>query len=623
MIQSKKYTNKKIVIIGLDALTPEILERYKDELPNINKLIHSGYYSKLKIPNPAQSPVVWRSFVTGKNPGNHGLFDFIYRKPDDYLPRLSFTKVFNKSESINLSQFILRYGASLRNDLWENPFWHYTYTRGINSTILWAPTSFPPGKIKGKLICGMGTPDINGTLGSYTLITTDKSATENDNILTVNKNDNKLAFYLQGPRIQKKANTYNTNIAITVFVEGNKSVKISTPHNNFNLKENEWSPWIRLCFKSGSHNKYFGICRFFLIDIEPELKLYISPINIDPLSPVYPISTPKSFAKNLVKKYGYFSTLGMPYDTKAVNDNVLPEKEFLKLAEETFNFRKNIFLSELTDLKSGVIFSYFEVLDIIQHMFWKYIDGTHPSRTLDYNSEFEQIIKHYYKKIDILLNEVMAAIDDDTFLIILSDHGFNSFKRAVHINSWLESEGYLSLTDNAKKCDGLFENVNWEKTKAYSLGFGSIYLNLSGRERYGIVPGDKAFELKQEIKKKLETWIDKNTGDNVISQLYFSEHIFKGKYLDSAPDMYCGFNFGYRASWQTAIGGMGDTLIEDNLKIWSGDHIIDAALIPGVIICNKKIISTDPCITDIAPTILKHFNLPYEDITDGIPLEEE
>jgi predicted AlkP superfamily phosphohydrolase/phosphomutase len=93
----------------------------------------------------------------------------------------------------------------------------------------------------------------------------------------------------------------------------------------------------------------------------------------------------------------------------------------------------------------------------------------------------------------------------------------------------------------------------------------------------------------QELIKKLKQFQDPKTTEMVVNNVYTSEGIFKGPYVNDAPDLFVGFNAGYRVSWKTALGGSSDLLIEDNKRKWSGDHLIDPKLVPGVIFINKKV----------------------------------
>lgn len=298
----------------------------------------------------------------------------------------------------------------------------------------------------------------------------------------------------------------------------------------------------------------------------------------------------------------------MPHDTWALTEDRLNEKAFLEQVDSILNEKRKILNEELKEFKRGVFFFYIDTLDIIQHMFWRYIDPKHPLFVED--SFYRDIIFKYYERIDKILGEILEKLDNNTTLIVLSDHGFNSFRRGVHLNRWLLDNGFLFLKEGIKESKGFFENIDWSETKAYAVGFGGIYINKVGREKYGIVDESEIEELKKAISTKLEEWQDTKSQDKVVKKVYSSEDVFNGTYKKDAPDLFVGFNTGFRASWQTALGGVPLALIEDNNKKWSGEHLIDSSLVPGIIFVNKKINLNNPSLIDLLPTILKIFNIP-------------
>lgn len=285
----------------------------------------------------------------------------------------------------------------------------------------------------------------------------------------------------------------------------------------------------------------------------------------------------------------------------------MDEKAFLEHVDEILKEKEAILNEELKEFKGGLFFFYFDALDAVQHMFWRYLDPQHPLYVK--GSLYQDTIFRYYEKIDRIIGEVLKSIDKDTALIILSDHGFSSFRRAVHLNRWLLENGYLFLNEGVKESKEFFENIDWSKTKAYALGFGGIYLNKIGREYYGTVKESEAQDLKEAIKEGLKQCKDPENNESVVRSVYAQEEVFQGPYINNAPDLFVGFNVGYRASWQTALGGTPDTLLEDNKKEWSGDHLIDPALVPGVVFVNKKADLRTPSIIDITPTILGLFGI--------------
>ncbi|MEW6602664.1 MAG: nucleotide pyrophosphatase, partial [Nitrospirota bacterium] len=182
---------------------------------------------------------------------------------------------------------------------------------------------------------------------------------------------------------------------------------------------------------------------------------------------------------------------------------------------------------------------------------------------------------------------------------------------------WLVQNGFMTLTKNITKEDkeggGLFQFVDWKKTSAYALGFGSIYLNIKGREKNGIVePGTSADSVANAVIEKFTKLSDPKDGQRAVRNVYKSRDIYSGDQTSNSPDLVVGFEDGYRTSWQTAIGGAPFELMEDNLKKWSGDHIVDPSIVPGILLSNFTINSKEPGLMDIAPTVLSCFGMAAE-----------
>jgi predicted AlkP superfamily phosphohydrolase/phosphomutase len=614
MLKSKKISNKKILILGIDAMDTKISEKLikENKLPNFSSLDRTGSYAHLKTITPPESCVVWASFATGVNPGKHGIFDFIMRNPKNYLPYFSLNEPETIPRNIRIGKVIipLGYKIEVKNRLRAKTFWDILSKHKITSYIYFCPNTFPVKPIFGKLLSGMGVPDLYGTMGRYSFYTTE-SLPEKEykgEIIVVNWKKNIINTFLYGPKVKSKNYIEEAKIPIKITIIPEKQkIKIDFQKNSFYLKEKEWSKWQKVSFPVSTFHKIHGIVKFYFKSMKP-FQLYCSPINFDPYHPLFPISYPKDFSKKIAQKLGYYYTQGIPYDTNALSDGIIDEEGFLKQIDEILNEKIKILKHELKNFKNGIFFFYFGALDAIQHMFWRYIDSKHP--LYEENSPYHNVIYHYYRKMDGILGLILKQIDKKTTLIVISDHGFQPFYYAVHLNSWLYENGYLSLKNGLNRSAGLFEGVDWWQTKAYALGFCGIYINKYGRESSGIVGDDKYNELKKEIAQKLMAWKDPNNGKQIIHKVYLREEIFRGHYTKDAPDLVVGFNPGYRASWQTALGGFPETLIEENKKKWSGDHLIDPEFVPGVIFINKKMKLDNPKIIDIAPTILEFFSLP-------------
>jgi predicted AlkP superfamily phosphohydrolase/phosphomutase len=253
-------------------------------------------------------------------------------------------------------------------------------------------------------------------------------------------------------------------------------------------------------------------------------------------------------------------------------------------------------------------------------MFWRYLDEDHPAAREVPKDRRPKVIEQLYSRMDALIGRVMEQIGQDTLLLVVSDHGFKSFARCVNLNAWLHQNGYLALKDNKAESGDWFEDVDWSRTRAYTMGLNGLYLNLKGREREGIVAeGAEAEALKEELRSKLNGLADPASGHIGITGVFDCDAVYAGPYVDNAPDLIVGYGDGYRASWDSVMGKVTGQIFEDNLKAWSGDHCIDPRLVPGVLFSNRKIAEEKPAIVDVAPTMLKLFGLAIPGHIDGKP----
>ncbi len=637
----KKGTNpglseKKVIILGFDGIDPDLLSEWMDagKLPNLKRLGESGTFLELGTTNPAESPVAWSSFATGTNPGKTSIFDFLKRDPQTYMPDFATT-------SFSEGKFLLRFFPIEKPSVTCNrkgiSFWQIASLNGLKCVVLQAPVTFPPEKVVGgKLLSGLGVPDIRGTQGTFSYYATDvreEGDTEMGGKITQVKIKNrKIETVIYGPKNRLSERHEDILVPLEIEIINDKQAIIKVQDREEKLDVGQWSDWFVIKFKMNPLIKVYGMGRFYLISIKPEFRLYLSPINFYPKKPPFPISYPKSFCKKLAEEIGLYKTLGWAIDTWALSENRIDEKTFLEDLFYTMNQREEIMMNMLKKKDFDLFLFIFQASDRVQHMFWRLIDETHPAYDKEKAEKYGDAILKVYQKMDEIIGEVMPFVDEDTTLFVVSDHGFHSFRKAVNLNTWLVKNGYMTLSSEKGKeykLEDLFgkgefwPNVDWQRTKAYALGLGDIYINLKGREIYGIVkPGNKYNGLKEEIVTKLKNLRDPVTGKRVIVDVYKRENIYKGEYLKEAPDLVVGFNEGYRVSWQTALGGIPHEIIVENKSNWSGDHCsLDPSITQGSFLSNKKFAGESPSIIDIAPTVLEIFNLPIPEEMDGEPIK--
>jgi predicted AlkP superfamily phosphohydrolase/phosphomutase len=470
-------------------MEPPLVEKYMaaGKMPHFSRLKKQGCYSRLETTIPSISPVAWSSFMTGCNPGKHNIFDFLSRDPKTYLPDLSSARIGNPKRFLSLGKYNIPLSKPEIKGLRKSvPFWKILGDKGIFSTIIRIPITFPPEKFKGHLLSGMCAPDLKGSQGTFSFYTSDPDKIlkrEGGMNIPVTVQDGLIETYISGPEnsLLKKVEEIKLSLTIKLNDKRDEAV-LECSGNKINLKKNTFSDWIKISFKPGLGMKVRAICRFYITQMDPHFEMYLTPLNIDPEKPALPISHPFIFSIYLGKLLGSYTTLGESIDTWALNEGVLSEKAFLEHVYLNHQEWENMLFNALDKTKKGVVASWFETTDSIQHMFFRYLDKKHPALKSEQAKMDEGVIEELHVKMDDLVGRVMDEIDDKSLLIIMSDHGFKSFRRGVNINNWLYKNGYLHLKEGKTQSEEWFKDVNWEKTKAYGLGLGGVYINQKNRE---------------------------------------------------------------------------------------------------------------------------------------------
>lgn len=615
---------KRVVIIGLDGLDPKVAEQLmeKGQLPHLVKLRETGSYRRLGTTLPALSPVAWSTFQTGVNPGAHNIFDFLSRDKRFCLPELSAVKTETVTTHWKLGPIkIPRVKAQVKLMRKSQPFWKLLGERSILANIIRVPISYPPEKFRGNILSAMCTPDLRGTQGTFSLFTTHEAVTVESGaestggeVRRVEVVDGVIRGEIQGPPDTSASAGFAT-VPFEATITGADSVAVVIDGNTYNLTKNEFSAWIPLKFKVARATVQ-GIVRLCVREVTPHFTMYASPVNVDPAKPVLPISYPLIFSSWLAKRQGSYGTLGLLEDTWGRNELALDDRRFLDQAYLSHNEREQMLFETLKRTREGVCICVFDASDRIQHMFWRYMDPKHPS-PCENREEFGDTIPEMYRRMDALIGKTVEHIGADDVLMVLSDHGFSSFRRCVALNAWLYKEGYLAVKGEAPTGADYLQDVDWSKTRAFAVGLSGLYVNLAGRERNGIVSEKEAEVLKREIASKLELLTDPQDGASAVKKVYDTRKAYRGLYTEEAPDLIVGYNPGYRVSWDSITGTIEAEVFSDNVKAWSGDHHVDPSEVPGIFFVNRKLSGEHAHISDIAPTTLDLFGITPPGYMEG------
>ncbi|MBI2956070.1 MAG: alkaline phosphatase family protein, partial [Acidobacteria bacterium] len=429
----KVYTHAKIrrlVILGLDGMDPELATRFMDEgkLPHLARLRQQGTFQPLQTTYPPISPVAWSSFLTGVNPGQHNIYDFLARQRGSYLPTLSSAEILPPRRTLRLGKLVIPLGKPQTKMLRKSrPFWHYLGEVGIPCAVLRVPITFPPEKSRAVLLSGMCVPDLLGSQGTFFFYSTRDQSAESrrgGRQFRLQKEGDALHSYLVGPDTVGQNGNREARLPFRLRPDAaKKEAELELDGRRYRLRLGEYSEWIQLKFKVGPGLKVHGICRFLLRAVSPHVELYVTPVNIDPAKPALPISHPLTYSIYLAKLQGPFATLGLAEDTWALNEGVLDDDAFLEQAYLHHHEREQMFFDALEKIRQGLCVCVFDTTDRVQHMFWRYLEAGHPASP-DGNPRYAGVIEDLYKRMDDLVGRIQAQLKDDTVFLVISDHGF-------------------------------------------------------------------------------------------------------------------------------------------------------------------------------------------------------
>lgn len=622
---------KRVIIVGLDGQDPKLTERFMKEgkLPNFSKLAEMGCYRRLRTTFPSLSPTAWSTFATGTDPAKHNIFDFLTRDPRTYLPLLSSAHIGDVERFLKIGKYRIPLSKpELRLLRKSKPAWTILGEHEVWSTVLRVPITFPPEKFKGAQLSAMCTPDLLGSQGTFLLYTTrpaDTKFKEGGIRVALTGQGDRFQTSVKGPENAFREGKPPLEVPMTIALDrAARRARVRLDGTAVDLGEKQLSHWINLSFRAAPGIKVSANCRMMVTEMDEHFSLYVTPLNIDPENPAMPISHPSYYATYLAKRIGPFCTLGLAEDTWALNEGVIDDAAFLKQAYDIDREREQMFFVALDKLRKGTLTCVFDGADRIQHMFWRYFEEGHPAARANGSGQgaHKGAIEDVYRHNDELIGKVLGRLEKDDLLMIVSDHGFASFRRGVNLNAWLLAKGWLALKPGGDASAEWLRDVDWPRTKAYAIGLTGVFLNLEGREAQGSVKaGEEAARVKAEIMAALAGLRD--GGEVAVNEAFDTAKLYTGPYLQNAPDLIIGFNGGYRTSWDGATGVVAGAVFEDNLKAWSGDHCIDPRLVPGVLFASRKIDRDDPALVDVAPTVLRLFGLDPPAHMDGKPLYEE
>jgi predicted AlkP superfamily phosphohydrolase/phosphomutase len=677
-LQSVKH--RRVVVLGIDGLDPDILretiEEYPERMQHFARLAREHGIHELGTSTPPQSPVAWSNFITGLDPGGHGIFDFLHRDPvtRGVVPSTTVSEPAGAFEFFG--EWKLPTGGASSSNRTGKAFWTILAEHGVPADIWRMPANFPVEPAQGWSFSGMMTPAIDSAYGKCTVYTTNPSlvATVGDaRVELVQVLEDTVRTTIPGPPNAFKLHDPAESTPMTIHVDREaRAAALELGSRVLVLEPGEWSDFVPVTFSllPLGLQDVGGIVRFYLRSVpdaagQGELELYASPVNIDPAAPISPVSEPadaSALVADPTHGIGPFYTQGMPEDVNALKANVVTVSEFMRQAElvhdegeRMLDFALERFMEKP---EGGLLFFYFSGVDLCGHMMWRHADEQHPDHDPALAAEdsswwskrpgstWKDVLHDLYMEMDPVLGRLRERVGEDATLIVMSDHGFAPYRRRVSLNTWLLENGYLVLKPGAsrelpegtpgREAVTITGAVDWTKTRAYGVGFNGLYLNLRGREldnprtadvdESGIVDPAAAPALLAELKSKLEAWRDADNGDKaVVLRADVASAVYSGQRVPEAPDIVVGYNSDYDNSDEASLGRIPHYVLADNDRggTFNGSHLMAPEVVKGSLLSNRKVQGGAHGLEDLTVEVLRQYGIQPSDGMRGHAVLED
>ncbi len=663
-------TFPRVVVLGIDGMDPDLLreamERYPDRMQNFRKLAEQGGgVMDLETSIPPQSPVAWSDFITGSNPGGHGIYDFIHRDPSDYqIYPGAYTPA--HGDDIDVPgpwKFPVSEGGDTNRT--GRAFWGLLGDAGVPADVWRMPINFPVERGRGWSLPGMLTPAVDSAYGEPSFYSTSPpiDSIGKAKVQRLREVGGVIRTRLLGPSNSFEDGNPTTNASLDIYVDREAgAVAIDLEGETIVLEVGEWSKFLPVTYSMlpMGLSDMGGIVRFHLRSVEPEVELYASPVNVDPTNPISPVSGPDDVSAKIADRIGLYYTQGMAEDVNGLKKGMLSEEEFAAQTDLVYRER-----GEMLDMAlerymekeaGGFLFFYYSSVDLAAHMMWRHADTDHPNHDPEFaakdsswwsereGSVWKDVLMDLYLRMDPVLGKIREQVGEDTLIMVMSDHGFAPFSRKFNLNTWLVEEGYLVFKDGKTKElresdpnhvpvrlsamnyeTGESTVIDWSKTRAFGIGFNGLYVNQTGRERDGIVaPGAETDALVAEIKAKLEAIVDDapgREGTHVVLEAQLPADVYSGTRLADAPDLIVGYNSGYGNTDESTQGQIPYEILEDNLGgTFNGSHLMHPSVVSGTLLTNGDVLHQSPGLVDLTVEILTRYGVEVPGHMTGKPV---
>ncbi len=492
------------------------------------------------------------------------------------------------------------------------------------ATVIRMPVTFPPEDFPdGRMLSGLGVPDLSGRIGRPAYFTSDPFFAPREGndfsveIVRLESNVGRQEVKVLGPPGRPFGREGSIDAKLTFSVpDARDRIVIEAEGARAELRPGEWSDWVPLVFRVNPLVAIHGYARLRLQSVQPEIGLYLSPIQFDPdhLPPGFTLSSPRGFAKELVSEYGRYKTMGWAIDTWSIQSGTLPEDAFLEDVKMTAEQERKM-LRGLLAKGDRLLFHYFEFPDRVGHVFWRFRDPEHPAYDAGLAAKYGDAVETSYRTMDEIVGETAKALKPEDVLLVLSDHGFATWRRSVNYNSWLVENGYLVLKGSAPPPEPrgpllarpVLGGDRLDEVEGVRDGPGR-HLRQSLRaarpaESSRPAPSTRPSGGSSSTASRRSR--TRRTAARAVSRVFKREEVYRRFDPRLIPDLIVANLPGYRVSWQSSLGVPTESVFEDNRDVWSGDHCsLDPDLVRGVFFSSKPFRAEKvPGIADVTASV--------------------
>ena len=640
----------RVIVLLCDGAGAERIETYLEDgrLPNLARLVASGGYRRLAAPWPADETVGWSNLATGAGPDLHGIWgDVVPRRDRSGEPDLFPTWDLPRGSRF-LWDFIPAKAAEYVPRSARPAFWDTAAEARIPTVLLFAPHTFPARQQpESRRLAGPGTPDRLGAPGLFTWLSTDASeisaATEffAGQTVQLTRENRGIAGVIPGPLspiVRQRMATVERELELlseeptstrrtlrenaleerraalverlrapipVVFHPVGRALEVEIGGAEATLPLSAWSSPVAVELSVNSFVSIRGTCRFYVSSLEPETRVYMTPLEAHPYAGRLPVASPGKFAKRMVREVGLYKTRGHPEELAGLASGRLSERAFLSDLESVAESRAQMLSAVLSD-RWGLLVASLPDPGVAESVFGDRA-GSFTAR--------QDPVHAAYRRLDSFVGTVLDAMDDHTVLFVVSTRALVPFNKDVDLNRWLADQGYLHPAQKAHpaRLADLYLGamhpslapgkgaIDWRQTDAWAMGSGAIRLNLVGREAHGRVEPAAAGELLERLVADLADMRDPSSGEAVVSRIIRPASGPAG----AGPDLLVGFKRGYRVGERCTYGGMSDAWLTERGPGQTCDSRgADPREVPGVLFCSRPLGAEHPAVTDLAPTVL-------------------